>query len=109
MMPQDSSVGRLVDGGDRACGELLMILIEAMLSMPTGALIRLVATDPAAPIDIPAWCYLTGHHYRGCGRQPDGRPHYDLEVSGSAVATRNGKPWHISKISDGQREGTPSP
>jgi len=25
--------------------------------------IRLIATDPAVPLDIPVWCHLTGHAY----------------------------------------------
>lgn len=27
--------------------------------------VRLIATDPAAPLDLPAWCHLTGHTYLG--------------------------------------------
>jgi tRNA 2-thiouridine synthesizing protein A len=29
--------------------------------MAPGAVLRLIALDPGAPADIPAWCRLTGH------------------------------------------------
>lgn len=38
-----------------------------------GALVHVIATDPIAPIDLPAWCHLTGHHYLG-PRQPTTNP-----------------------------------
>lgn len=85
-----------------------MQLVEPMRALPAGDVVRLVATDPAAPIDIPAWCHLTGHEYLGSGTQFDGRPHYDLEVSARAVATRHGKPWHRAE-STPQPEGNTSP
>jgi len=87
----------LIDGGDRACGELLMTLVEPMRRLEAGAVVRLVATDPAAPLDIPAWCHLTRHTYLGRGRQPDGRPHYDVQVSEHAVAIRADQPWHRAR------------
>lgn len=84
----------LIDGGDLACGELLMELVAPMRALDPGTLVRLVATDPAAPLDIPAWCYLTHHQYLGVGSQPDGRPHYDVQVSANPRATRSDRPWH---------------
>jgi tRNA 2-thiouridine synthesizing protein A len=29
--------------------------------LPPGRVLRLVARDPGAPADIPAWCRMTGH------------------------------------------------
>ena len=29
--------------------------------MPPGAVMEVIAHDPAAPEDLPAWCRLTGH------------------------------------------------
>ena len=82
-----------VDGGDRACGELLLVLAARARTLPPGSLIRLVATDPAAAIDLPAWCHLTGHGFLGPGRQPDGRAHYDLRTSAMPRETIPGQPW----------------
>lgn len=49
------------DAGDLACGELLIELRRRMLRLRPGDLLALRATDPAAPLDIPAWCFTTGH------------------------------------------------
>jgi len=32
--------------------------------------IHLIARDPAAPLDLAAWCHLTGHTYLGPVRAP---------------------------------------
>lgn len=49
------------DAGDLGCGELVMQLRMRLKEMAAGSVIRVTATDPAAPEDIPAWCRLTGH------------------------------------------------
>jgi tRNA 2-thiouridine synthesizing protein A len=49
------------DAGDMGCGELVMALRTRLLDIPPGATIRVRATDPAAPEDVPAWCRMTGH------------------------------------------------
>src|SRR5258708_5514974 len=55
----------VIDGGDRACIGLLLELRTHIAGLPAGTLIHLIASDPAAPIDLPAWCHLTGHAYLG--------------------------------------------
>ena len=50
-----------IDGGDRACVRLLLELRSRISGLPGGTVIHLIASDPAAPIDLPAWCHLTGH------------------------------------------------
>ena len=49
------------DAGDLSCGELLIELRRRILPMPAGGVLHVRATDPAAPLDIPAWCFTTGH------------------------------------------------
>ena len=49
------------DAGDLSCGELLIELRRRMLDLAPGDVLRVRATDPAAPLDIPAWCWTTGH------------------------------------------------
>jgi tRNA 2-thiouridine synthesizing protein A len=49
------------DAGDLSCGDLVLHLRFRMMAMAPGTVLRLVATDPGAPADIPAWCRLTGH------------------------------------------------
>lgn len=47
------------DAGDLACGDLVLELLKKMRVMPPGAVLKLIATDPAARIDIGAWCRVT--------------------------------------------------
>ncbi len=49
------------DAGDMACGELVLKLRLRLKSMHPGQVLVLIAQDPGAPADIPAWCRLTGH------------------------------------------------
>ena len=37
-----------------------------------GGIIAVVADDPAASTDVPAWCRLRGHDYAGTGDSVDG-------------------------------------
>ena len=52
------------DAGGLGCGELVMDLMLRMRKLETGQVLRLTATDPGAPSDIPAWCRMTGHILR---------------------------------------------
>lgn len=85
----------MVDGGDRACGELLLVLAARSRTLAPHSQIRLLATDPAAAIDLPAWCHLTGHDYVGHGVNADGRPYYDIQVSAGARDTQDSHPWRL--------------
>ena len=49
------------DAGGMGCGELVLALRGRMNALPPGAVLKVTATDPAAPEDLPAWCRLTGH------------------------------------------------
>ena len=49
------------DAGDLGCGDLVLELWHRMQALRGGQVLRLVALDPGAPADIPAWCRMTGH------------------------------------------------
>ncbi len=49
------------DAGELGCGELVLELRLRMEAMQPGQLLQLIARDPGAPADIPAWCRMTGH------------------------------------------------
>lgn len=49
------------DAGDLGCGDLVLELRLRLQGMAPGEVLRLRATDPGAPQDLPAWCGLTGH------------------------------------------------
>jgi tRNA 2-thiouridine synthesizing protein A len=47
------------DAGDLACGDLVLELLNRMRALSPKAVLKLTATDPAARIDIGAWCRVT--------------------------------------------------
>ncbi len=49
------------DAGDMACGDLVLELRLRMRELSAGEVLRVRATDPGAPQDLPAWCRVTGH------------------------------------------------
>ncbi|MBF8189270.1 sulfurtransferase TusA family protein [Nonomuraea sp. K274] len=85
----------VVDGGDKLCVQLLIELRAHVHAAGPGAVIHLIATDPAAPVDLPAWCHLTGHTYLGPVPGAE-RPTYALRVTNTAKDTEPGKPWHMA-------------
>jgi len=49
------------DAGDMGCGELVLELRARLTGLRPGQVFELIARDPGAPADIPAWCRMTGH------------------------------------------------
>jgi tRNA 2-thiouridine synthesizing protein A len=49
------------NAGELGCGELVLELRNRLTAMKPGQRLELVALDPGAPADIPAWCRMTGH------------------------------------------------
>ena len=85
----------VLDGGDRRCVRLLIELLPPQWGCAPGTIIHLITTDPAATIDLPAWCHMTGHAYLGRVAGP-GRPTFAVRVDAAAKATRADAPWHIA-------------
>ncbi len=48
------------DAGQTGCGEVLIQLRLRFRPLQTGQLFRLISHDIAAPLEIPAWCRVTG-------------------------------------------------
>ena len=48
------------DAGHMGCGEILLLLRRRMQALSPGEAFKLTARDPGAPVDMPAWCRLTG-------------------------------------------------
>jgi tRNA 2-thiouridine synthesizing protein A len=65
---------RAGDAGDLGCGDLVLELRNRLRALQPGAVLAVRATDPAAPIDLPAWCGLCGHTLRHASH-----PHYLIE------------------------------
>lgn len=97
-----------IDGGDRSCGELLIAVRRQLAGVRPGTLVVLIATDPAGPIDIPAWCHLVGHTYLGTRPVADGRPAYAFLVTAVERRTVASLPWHL-ETAQPNPERTPPP
>lgn len=63
--PHESAPGveadRVWDAGELSCGDLLFDLRLRIRELDPGQVLEVVARDLSAPIDLPAWCRLTGH------------------------------------------------
>lgn len=46
---------------DRGCGDFIMDLREVMAGLAPNTSILVASRDAGAPVEIPAWCRLTGH------------------------------------------------
>ncbi|WP_081793366.1 MULTISPECIES: sulfurtransferase TusA family protein [Actinomycetes] len=85
-----------LDGSDLSCARLLILLRNQAAQVPPGTVIHLTTTDPVAPIDLPAWCRMTGHTYLGPIDGP-GTPTYAVRTSGTPMATDPARPWHVTR------------
>jgi tRNA 2-thiouridine synthesizing protein A len=86
----------VIDGGDRTCVALLLQLRGHIARLPPGTVIHLIASDPAAPLDLAAWCHLTGHAYLGPAHEPHGVPAYALRTSATSRHTQPHSPWRLT-------------
>ena len=85
----------VLDASDRGCVLMLLDLRALVTTLAPGTLVHVAATDPAAGIDLPAWCRLTGPTWLGPTPTP-GRPRYALRVAVTARSTDPHRPWQIS-------------
>ena len=60
-LPADWESDTLYDGGDKGCGEMVLSLKLHLLGLTPGESVAVRANDPGAPIDLPAWCRVTGN------------------------------------------------
>jgi TusA-related sulfurtransferase len=59
--PTSSPADIVIDMGDTGCDLLLEEVENIMKTMDDGQTILVTAYDPAAPLDIKAWCKRTGN------------------------------------------------
>jgi tRNA 2-thiouridine synthesizing protein A len=84
-----------VDGTGLLCVTLLLRLRKEIDGAGPGTVVHVIATDPAAPLDLPAWCHMTGHTYLG-PLSPGEPPVYAVRLSAEARRTRPDAPWHAA-------------
>ncbi|MDG9694865.1 sulfurtransferase TusA family protein [Streptomyces sp. DH17] len=95
--PDTPAPGITVDGTGLLCVTLLLRLRKEIDGAEPGTVVHVVATDPAAPLDLPAWCHMTGHHYLGPVPGADGRPVYALRLAVDPRPTQADAPWHPAR------------
>jgi tRNA 2-thiouridine synthesizing protein A len=49
------------EAGEVGCGHLVFELRLRLKNMKPGERLEVIARDPGAPTDLPAWCRMTGH------------------------------------------------
>ena len=54
-----------IDSRGRRCPLPIIDLAKRMPAVEIGAVVRVLADDPAAGNDIPAWCRMKGQKYLG--------------------------------------------
>lgn len=47
------------------CPLPIIVLARRIAEVTVGDVVRLLADDPAARADVPAWCAMRGHAYEG--------------------------------------------
>lgn len=60
----------VVDSRGLRCPQPVIDLARRMRDVPVGTVVTLLADDPAARLDVPAWCTMRGQAY--LGEEPPG-------------------------------------
>jgi tRNA 2-thiouridine synthesizing protein A len=50
------------DSLDRGCGDFILELRTQIAGLAPGAVLMVASRDAGAPVEVPAWCRMTGHH-----------------------------------------------
>ena len=66
-----------LDCRGQRCPLPVLTLARRMPAVAVGAVVRVLADDPAAAVDIPAWCRMRGQEYLGSSTV-DGVGAYDV-------------------------------
>jgi tRNA 2-thiouridine synthesizing protein A len=59
--PRHWDFDEVYDSFDRGCGDFIIDLKAVMADLAAGAVVMIASRDAGAPVEIPAWCRLTGH------------------------------------------------
>jgi TusA-related sulfurtransferase len=73
----------VVDARGRRCPVPVIELARRVAATAPGAVVTVLADDPAAGADVPAWCRLRGHHYLGERPADGGGTAYTVRAASS--------------------------
>jgi tRNA 2-thiouridine synthesizing protein A len=67
---------KVLDARGKRCPLPVILLARAFPEVEIGSVVRVLADDPAAAVDIPAWCRMKGQEF--VGAVDDDGPGYDV-------------------------------
>jgi tRNA 2-thiouridine synthesizing protein A len=72
----------LLDERGSRCPLPIIALSKALAGLPAASIVEIIADDPAAEVDIPAWCRLKGAHLADSFAALDGQGgvHYIVQL-----------------------------
>ena len=76
--PYIRAMTEIVDALGMLCPLPVLKARKRLKTVPAGGVLRLLADDPAAVIDVPHFCSEAGHEFLGSGTQ-DGAPYFDIK------------------------------
>ena len=65
-----------LDCRGRPCPLPVIALARAVAELAIGDVVAVLANDPAAAADVPAWCRMRAQDYLGADTVDDGTPRY---------------------------------
>lgn len=65
-----------LDCTEMRCPLPIIVLADHLKDVAPGEVVAVLAADPAARADIPAWCRMRRQEYVGADVTPDGVPRY---------------------------------
>jgi tRNA 2-thiouridine synthesizing protein A len=72
-VPASAPVAALtINALGRKCPIPIIMLAEQIRDVPLGAVVAVLADDPAAYTDIPSWCMMKAHEFAGHQELPQG-------------------------------------
>ena len=74
--PDRLDVSLELDCREVPCPMPVIELARHLGDVEVGELLAVVARDPAAAVDVPAWCRMTAQGYVGADAADDGAPRY---------------------------------
>ncbi|WP_410216722.1 sulfurtransferase TusA family protein [Paracoccus sp. (in: a-proteobacteria)] len=80
----------VVDARGMLCPLPVLRLRKALMVLPEGAMLRLIATDPMAAVDVPHFCGQAGHVMVGMRNLEDGALEFTVRRGPSASSAASG-------------------
>ena len=77
----------VLDERGRLCPLPVIALARVARELAGGDIITVLADDPAAEYDIPAWCQMRGHKFLDQSRWPAGGIAYRVELKAGGSST----------------------